>query len=355
MKIIDGSYGEGGGQILRTSVALACITGEDIRVINIRAKRPNPGLKRQHITAIRAAAELCRADVEGLELGSKEITFKPGGIVGGSYRFDIGTAGSVTLVLQTLLPIMLYSPTMVSVELRGGTDVPWSPPIDYFRNVIVWHVSRLSNADVRVHLLRRGHYPRGGGVVRVEVLNPPRELSNLTLVRRGEIKWIKGRSHCVRLPRHVAERQANSARNELLREGLKAPINIEIEWYEQGKDPHLGPGSGIVLWSYCGNTVLGSDSLGARGKRAEVVGAEAARKLIKELRTGMALDTHMSDNIVPYIALAKGESVVGCSEMTMHAYTNIWLIRKLLSIEVITEGELGKPFILKVKGASIRF
>lgn len=355
MKVIDGSYGEGGGQILRTSVALSCITGEDIKVIKIRAKRPKPGLKRQHITAIKAAATLCKAEVEGLELGSTEIVFRPGSIISGSFKFNIGTAGSITLVLQTLLPIMLYTPSNVTVELRGGTDVPWSPPIDYFRNVITWHVSKLSNSVIKTELIRRGHYPRGGGIVRVSVINPSRELNSLRLIKRGDIKYIKGNSHCVRLPRHVAERQASAAKDELIKEGINVPIDINTEWYEASKDPHLDPGSGIVLWCVCDNTVLGADSLGAKGKRAELVGTEAARKLIKDLRTGMALDTHMSDNIVPYVALAKGESLVGCSELTMHAFTNVWLVKNVLNVEASVEGELGKPFILRVKGKSISY
>ncbi|HDD26671.1 MAG TPA: RNA 3'-terminal phosphate cyclase [Acidilobales archaeon] len=352
--VIDGSYGEGGGQILRTSIALSCITGKPVKIINIRAKRPEPGLKRQHMTAIQAASTLCNAEVEGLRLGSTTIVFKPGSIRSGSFRFDIGTAGSITLVLQTLLLIAAYTEGSTVIEIRGGTDVPWSPPVDYLRYVIGDHLKSLGY-EFKLDLLRRGHYPRGGGLVRVYISNPPRGFKSIELVKRGRLLSIEGISHCVRLPKHVAERQARAAYTLLSREGIKAPINIKLEWYEQGKDPHLGPGSGIVLWAKCDNTVLGGDSLGAKGKRAEVVGEEAAKKLINALRSGMALDKHMSDNIIPYIALAEGVSRIGGEELSMHAFTNIWLVKKILGVEVELEGELGKPFILKIRGAGIRF
>ena len=353
MKVVDGSYGEGGGQILRTTVAISCIIGEPVKIVNIRAKRPQPGLKRQHMTAIKAAATLCSAEVEGLKLGSRTLTFRPGSIKGGNYRFDIGTAGSITLVLQTITPIMAYSPQPVEVTITGGTDVPWSPPIDYFRNVIAWHL-RDMGYELSMALLRRGHYPRGGGMVRVHVLKPPRSLTHINKVRRGEVRVIKGISHCVKLPKHVAERQAKSAKATLIQGGVRAPVEIQLEYYEPRQDPHLGPGSGIVLWAEAGNTVIGADALGAKGKRAEVVGSEAAQKLLKELATGAALDRHMSDNILLYAALAEGESRVGGSELTMHAHTVIWLIRQLLSVNVELSGGLGKPFTAVIKGAGIK-
>ena len=353
MKVIDGSFGEGGGQILRTAVALSCILGIPIKVINIRARRPEPGLKRQHITAINAAATLCNAVIEGLTIGSTTVTFNPGSIRAGAFKFNIGTAGSITLVLQTLLPIMAFAPSSVEVTVSGGTDVPWSPPIDYLRGVVL-HYLKLLGYRVNVDVFRRGHYPKGGGVVRVSVERPPRGFSGLNLERRGEVLYVEGRSHCVKLPKHVAERQARAAKERLREGGLAVPVRIEVESYEPTRDPHLGPGSGIVLWAVTSNkAVLGADSLGARGKRAEVVGAEAAEALIREVRSGMALDKHMSDNIVPYLALAKGTSLIGGSELTLHAYTNLWLINKIAGVGYELNGDLGKPFTLRINGLGI--
>ncbi len=353
MRVVDGSYGEGGGQILRTSVALSCVTGEDVRIVNIRAKRPKPGLKRQHLTAIKAAATLCRAEVEGLEVGSREVTFKPSGIRGGSYRFDIGTAGSITLVLQTLVPIMAYAPQPVRVVITGGTDVPWSPPIDYFANVLTWHL-RLLGYELHIERVRRGHYPKGGGLVKASVENPPRELRPVRLLRRGDVERIEGISHCVKLPKHVAVRQAKAAEKRLREGGIRSPISILIEHYEGRPDPHLGPGSGIVVWAVTRDARLGADSLGARGKRAEKVGREAAEKLLEDLLTGAALDRHMSDNILPYIALAAGESVVSGARLTMHAHTVVWVVKQLLNTDVRLEGSLGAPFKAIVRGAGIK-
>jgi len=347
MLLIDGSYGEGGGQILRTAVALSAITGVDVRVVNIRAKRSEPGLKRQHLTGILAAAEVCRATVEGAYVGSTEVVFRPSSIRGGSYVFDVGTAGSVTLVLQTLLPIVAFADSPTSIEVRGGTDVPWSPPVDYLRYVVRPHLAKLGYA-FEVELVRRGHYPRGGGVVRVRVDKPPRGFNPVNLIEAGRTLSVRGVSHCVKLPKHVAERQARVAAEELRKLGV--PVNVDLEWYEEGRDPHLGPGSGVVLWAETERSVLGGDSLGERGKPAEVVGREAVAKLIEDLRTGMAYDRHMGDMIVPYIALAKGESVAGLAKLTLHTYTNIWLVQRVLGVELEYRGELNQPAVLKLRG-----
>ena len=350
---IDGSHGEGGGQILRTSVALSCITGEDLEVYNIRAKRPNPGLKRQHLTAIHAAAKICKASVEGAEVGSRRIVFRPSSISSGSFEFNVGTAGSVTLIFQALAPILLYAPGRVRVTLVGGTDVPWSPPIDYVRHVMLPHLKRMGYV-VEASLIRRGHYPRGGGKVVFEVPEPPGELEPLTLTTRGEnIELVEGVSHCVRLPSHVARRQTEAARRRLVEGGVKAPIRIELEHYEGRDDPHLGPGSGIVVWAKAGEALIGGDALGARGKRAEEVGREAASKLLKDLSTGMALDTHMSDNILVYLALARGKSVIGGARLSRHAETVLWVIKHFLKVQMLLNGFLEKPFTLEVWGAGI--
>lgn len=350
---IDGSYGEGGGQILRTAVALSAITGKPVEIVNIRARRPKPGLKRQHLTAIRAASEIAGAEVEGLYLGSTRIVFRPTSIRSGTYIFDIGTAGSITLLLQALLPIIAYAPGPVEVRVRGGTDVPWSPPIDYLRNVIA-HYLRKFGYGPEIELVRRGHYPRGGGLVVARVRNPPRGFEPVRLVRRGDVTEVRGVSHCVRLPKHVAERQARAAEEEIRGAGLHAPVRIEIEWYEPRRDPHLGPGSGIVIWAEAGEARIGGDSLGARGKRAEAVGREAAEKMLRDLATGAALDTHMSDNVIPYAALAEGVSELGGAQLTMHTYTNAWLVKQILGVELELQGRIGEPFMMRIRGAGIR-
>lgn len=348
MILIDGSYGEGGGQILRLSVALSCITGSDVKIFNIRAKRENPGLRPQHVTSVKIAEDVCRARTEGVVVGSTEIFFSPSTINPRSMEFDVGTAGSVTLIMQTILPILAFSERSVEVVLKGGTDVPWSPPIDYVKHVMLPHLSRIGYR-VEVSLLRRGHYPRGGGVVKLKTLNTPKSFSPLNLTERGRVRIVKGVSHSVKLPKDVAVRQAESAKNYLKSRGVEVPAEISLEFYDPDKDSHLGPGSGIVLWAETENSVLGGDSLGARGKRAELVGVEAAEKLIQDLNTGAALDRHMSDNILIYLALSEGSSIITGAEYSMHAHTALWVLKQFLRVEYDVMGELGKPFRLVIQ------
>ena len=350
MIVVDGSFGEGGGQILRTSVALSSLLLKPVKVINIRAKRKPPGLKRQHMTAIKVLATLTNAEVKGLELGSMAIEFIPKVRRGGHFSFDIGTAGSISLVLQAALPVMLYASTSVSLTIRGGTDVPWSPPIDYVRNVLVPLLNEMG-AKVSIRVERRGHYPRGGGIVHVFV-EPVKKLRSLRKLSRGNVLTIYGISHAVKLPPHVAIRQAKAATSVLERYGYRN-VKIETEYYERNKDPHLGPGSGIVLWAKTENSILGADALGAKGKPAEKVGEEAALKLIDDLSTNAALDTHMSDMIIPFLAVAEGVSEITGAKLTMHAYTNIEVVKKFINTEVYLEGKLNNPFKFRIRGIGL--
>ncbi|RLE66323.1 MAG: RNA 3'-phosphate cyclase [Thermoprotei archaeon] len=349
VQVIDGSLGEGGGQVLRTSVALSALTLKPVRIINIRAKRSNPGLRPQHVVAIKSVAQLCDAKVKGLDVGSREVTFIPSRHRGGVFKFDIGTAGSIPLVLQSLLIVAPALPEPCDITIRGGTDVQWSPPIDYIRFVLL-PILRSIGVDVDIQVIRRGHYPKGGGLVRIKT-RPANILKPLSVIKRGSVLKIEGISHAVRLPSHVAERQAYSALN-LLKQGLPGvEIKIEKEFYSPSRDPHLGPGSGIVLWAITSNkTRLGADALGARGKPAEKVGREAAEKLLEELSTNMAFDKHMGDMLIPYLAMAKGTSSIGVSKLTMHALTNIMITEKLLNVKFDLTGEEGKPGVIRVKG-----
>jgi RNA 3'-terminal phosphate cyclase (ATP) len=352
MVAIDGSMWEGGGQILRTAVSLATVLGVPIRVYNIRAKRRNPGLRPQHLNAITAIARMSGGRLVGAEVGSTTIEFYPGEIRGGRYVIDIGTAGSVTLVLQAIIPVMAFSPSPVSVRIVGGTDVPMSPTIDYFREVFI-PLLQQHGVRVEARLLRRGHYPRGGGIVEASVQDPPRSIKPVDLSERGGLVEVRGRSHAVRLPSHVASRQARAARS-VIREELGYEARIEEEWYSPGKDPHLGPGSGITVWAVFENSVMGADSLGERGKPAERVGEEAARRLLEDLRTGASLDRHASDMIPLYAALARGVSRLTGSRLTQHALTVFKLLEIMLEgFEYRIEGGENGPFKAVIRGAGV--
>ncbi len=347
---VDGSVGEGGGQVLRTALAIAAVKGIPVRVYNIRARRSRPGLQHQHLASVKALADITNAKVEGAFLGSTEVVFRPGKPAGGEYFFDIGTAGSVTLLLQAIMPVMAASHQTTVVRVRGGTDVPKSPPIDYFRYVLVPLLAKLG-IDFKVELVRRGHYPRGGG--EVVVTYRPSRAKAANLVDAGKVLSIGGLSHCVRLPSHVAMRQARAAEGALRHLGV--PVSISVEHYEGRDDPHLGPGSGIVVWAVTENSVLGGDSLGERGKPAEVVGREAAESLLQDLSTGMALDRHASDMMFIYASMIGGVTRLGGASLTSHAKTVVDLLRIIMpevTIELSTSEE-GKPFIATVNGVDL--
>ena len=343
---VDGSFGEGGGQVLRTAVALAAILSKEIHVFNIRAGRAEPGIRPQHMTGVKAAAELCSGHLEGLEVGSTEFVFKPGKLRAGTFKFDVGTAGSVTLVLQTLMPILAFAPGGVHLEITGGTDVKWSPPIDYVRLVMLPILKKVGY-NGHLETVRRGHYPKGGGLVRFS-LQGPSTLQPLTNNHPGPISKIYGISHATALPKHVAERQATAARKCLEDAKLPSP-SIDLEVVDDRRQ--LGPGSGIVFSAEMQNgSILGSDDLGERGKPAEEVGLIAGKILVEEIHSGAYLDRHMGDIIIPYLVLADGTSGVSVSRVTQHTRTNVKVAEWLTGGALKLEGEIDCPGTLRVLG-----
>lgn len=351
--IIDGSMGEGGGQIFRTALAYAAVKRRPIKIINIRAKRSNPGLRPQHLSALRALARITNAEVRGDHVGSQNVFFNPRSIEGGNITIDPGTAGSVTLIIQAILPALLYAKRKSVVTIKGGTDVPWSPPIDSLRFVFLPALSRMG-VNAKLELIKRGHYPRGGGIVKLYVEPLSDALKPIKLINQGDVLRIRGISHCVKLPKHVAERQARRAEEILRSEGICNVISIDLEWYPRDKDPHLGPGSGIVLWAETtGNAVLEYDSLGARGKPAERVGEEAARGLIRQVKNGGAVDVHHTDQFVPFMALAKGRSEIYSSELSLHTLTAIMVAEQIIGARFRVDGKEGEPGLIISEGIGL--
>ncbi|RLF18706.1 MAG: RNA 3'-phosphate cyclase [Thermoprotei archaeon] len=349
---IDGSMLEGGGQILRLSVAISAVSGIPVKVFNIRAKRSNPGLRPQHLTAIKAVAELVNAEVEGLKVGSRELTFMPKNIKGGRFSFDIGTAGATTLVLQSLMPAAAYAPTHVDVEIRGGTNNPMAPPIDYVERVLVPILAKMGYR-CKVVLLRRGFYPRGGGIIRLHV-EPADVLKSLTLYERGEVVKVSGIAYSCRLPSHIVDRMTKSAESVMKQAGYE--VDIEKEVLQQGHPKcSLDPGCGILLVAETSTgALIGSDALGEKGKPAEKVGEEAARNLVKQLATGASVDRHMGDQVLIYMALAEGLSKIKVGELTLHALTCIELLKRLLKVDIEVEGKLGEPATITCRGIGMR-
>ncbi|OGA50016.1 MAG: RNA 3'-terminal-phosphate cyclase [Betaproteobacteria bacterium RIFCSPLOWO2_12_FULL_62_13] len=320
---IDGSYGEGGGQLARTAVALSAITGRAIRLVNVRAKRDKAGLAPQHLAAVRAVGEVCGATTEGLELRSTSFRFSPGPLKGGMYRFDVGTAGSVTLVLQAALPPLLACGEGARVIVTGGTDVRQAPPVDYLTEVILRHLARMG-AKLHIAVLRRGYYPRGGGEVAVEI--SATKLRPVGLPAPGVLRQLEGVAHVANLPASIADRMRGAALAQFA--GIKPGGRIASRVL--GGAEAIGQGGAIVAWAQTEHTVLGAARVAERGVRAEALGEAVGRELRADLETGATADVHAADQLLVFLALAGGESAFTTRELSSHAHTAMWLIGQFL-------------------------
>jgi RNA 3'-phosphate cyclase len=334
---IDGSYGEGGGQILRTAVAMAAYLGARCRIAKIRKGRPKPGLRPQHLAGVQAVAELCRAEVTGLSLNSQDVVFTPREIRGGELHITIDTAGAIGLILQSLMLPAIKAPSPFQLTITGGTDVPWAPTIGYLQEVVLPVMGRMGYRGA-LAVARRGYYPRGKGQVSVELKGCT--LSPLHLVAPGTISLIQGRSHASSAlgGRHVAERQQEGARAILEKAGIPSDITVEY-------GTTASPGSGIDLWTLGGHTRLGANALGARGKQAEEVGAVAAAALLRQISSGAALDEWMGDQVLPFLAVAGGESTISVTRITEHLRTNLWVINHFLPLETQIRQEKTRAIV----------
>jgi RNA 3'-terminal phosphate cyclase (ATP) len=326
---IDGSEKSGSGTILRLSIALTSILGEDLHIYNIRKRRSQPGLRPQHLEGVLTAAKLCNAEVEGAKLNSQELWFKPGTIGGGRIEAEIGTAGSIPMLLLTILPICAYAERRVEVHVtKGGTDVRHAPTINYLKHVLLPMLERMGlSSSLQVH--RYGYYPKGLGEVTLTV-QPCRRLLPLRLTEYGTLENISGVSLCTFLKdRRVAHRQAEAARKHLDARGFTAEIDVV---YDESNP--LQRGSSIVLWAETDTkALLGGDAIGELRKSSESVGREAAGNLLRELEAEATVDVHLADMLVPYVALAEGGSLYLTRSMTEHLETNIWFTQKILDAE----------------------
>lgn len=337
---IDGAMGEGGGQVLRSSLSLSALLGIPCRIIRIRANRKQPGLRPQHLTAVRGVSAICGGRLEGDAIGSSSLTFVPGKVVPGRYVFDIGTAGASSLVLQAVLPPLVMTGGKSSVAVTGGTHLPLSPPYEYLETVFEPFLNMLG-CHVRFRLRRCGFYPRGGGSISCTIdplrrsLHPP-----LTTEKRAVLRAVSAVS---RLPLSIAERQWGAARDLL----GKREVHPEIVAVDA-----FSPGTYLFI-NKKGEYPTGFVALGARGKPAEVVGHEAAEAFLRHEETGAMLDPHLADQAVIYLALAAGETSFTTSCITSHLLTNLEVTRIFLSCRSIVEGEEGKPGRVTITGSGI--
>lgn len=316
---IPGDYLEGGGQILRTTLSLSVITQRPVRIFNIRAKREKPGLKAQHFHTIQALKEISDAKLEGFSLGSSEIKFLPSKIKSCELNIDIKTAGSIGLLLQSLILAGCFSPSGITADIKGGTCGKGAIPIEYYFGVIIPILEHIG-IKVKLDLIKRGYYPKGGGELRVRI-EPKANFTPLTLTEQGRLIKIEGISHAHRdlKKQGMAERQTETA-TKILSEKFICPIDIVTEYSHT-----LSLGSGLVIWAKTDTgTILGADSLGERGKTSEKVAEEAVDKLTADINSGAAVDTHLSDNLIPYLGLCGGK-IKTALPLSLHTQTNIWV------------------------------
>jgi RNA 3'-terminal phosphate cyclase (ATP) len=327
---IDGSLGEGGGQIIRTSVSLAAITGRAVQIVNVRARRSKPGLQAQHLTAVRAAAALCNADLKGAELGSQFVRFTPGPLSEReAFAFEVGTAGATGLVAQTLLVPMLFLPRRpVTVTVRGGTHVPMSPPADYIEAVYSPLLQQMG-ADVTFRYTRAGFFPKGGGEIEIRCGEGALSIP-VDRTERGRLQRLRLFVVTCQLPEHVATRGVETLMKDL--KGYGVPVLVERRGLEGGS-----PGAAVVLTAECENGGGGWTSLGERGKPMERVAGEALRDFQKWFATGAAVDEHLSDQLVLPCCLVRGESRWTTPNITEHLRTVLQVAQQFLPITYTLE------------------
>ncbi len=333
MITIDGS--SGGGQLLRTSLSLSALTKKPFKMINIRSNRQGPGLRHQHLTAVNAIAKICNAKLTGNELYSKELEFIPGEIKPGKYKFDIGSAGSTTLVLQTLLPALIFAENKSVIGITGGTANPLAPPVLDIKEVFLWHLEKIG-IKVELNIIKEGFYPKGGG--KIEAIIYP----------AGEIKELK-----LQTPRHGHYEQTNtiSVSSEELKsrdvckrmiKGFK--LNFPVEKKINSEEKYvktINPGCYIhANYNYDGCRI-GMSILGERTKKAEDVGKECAVKLLEEIKSGASTDHFTVDQLLIYMAI-KGSGQIKVSQVTEHMKTNMEIIKKFLDITFTIEGNVIK-------------
>ena len=338
MLVIDGSYGEGGGQVLRTSLTLGALTGQSVQIEHIRARRSKPGLAAQHLTAVRAAAVICDATVSGDEMGSQWLRFQPGARPrAGSYTFDVaqmrraGSAGSMSLVLQTLLLPLALAPGLSRLTLRGGTHVPWSPSFPYMTEVYLPTLSRLG-IMAKLELKRWGFYPAGGGELVAQIDGKASNVRAASIMERGPLRRVWGTAAVSNLPSHIPQRMANRARNILAEAGLSVPpcgskvANADLKAQRVRAN---SPGAGIFAFvEYESGARAGFSAYGRKGLPAERVAETACQDLLKYHCSDAPVDMRLADQLILPLAVADGRSQFTTCRVTDHLRTNMWVVER---------------------------
>ncbi|MCL5067196.1 MAG: RNA 3'-terminal phosphate cyclase [Thaumarchaeota archaeon] len=325
---IDGSQGEGGGQIVRTAMSLATILREPVRITKIRAKRKVPGLRPQHLQSVLAASRLCNGSLKGAHVGSTEIIYEPGDPRSClTETIDTGSAGSISLIAQTITPISIFCNIKLDLEIRGGTEVSNSPTIDYLARVVLPVYKGLC-PDISIEIKKRGYYPRGGGIVKIKCA-PKQSNSQIRFRENGIICPLSILSVSRGLPAHVCDRQIAAARS-VLASSIDEDIMSEADFLGDS----LSVGSSVLVYKASSNCLVGGSSLGMKGKRAEEVGKEAATAFLQEVASSPNVDSHLADMLVTLLACMEGDNEFTCPAITEHLKTNSDVAKQITKREV---------------------
>jgi len=319
---IDSSKGEGGGQVVRSSVALSAITGIEARLTRIRENRPTNGLSKQHCVAVKAVADMTGSEVIGNHPGSRELHIKPGRIQRSNIVLDIGTAGSISLVLQAVMLASRNHREKVRVDVRGGTNVMWAPPIDSYQQILFPLMERMG-IRARLEIIDRGFYPDGGGRVIAE-LDPIGEISPLVIDTLGQLRYVEGVCY-IQHPREKIRDDMISACIDTL--DLDCPVNIEVQ-----QTSGSSKGAGLSLVAVYEKGRLGSNVLTTKGHPAKQAGEDVAKDLLKEMSSGATMDIHTADQLLPYMAMANGTSEFTVSRISKHLLSQMDTLETFLDV-----------------------
>ena len=338
---IDGSYGEGGGQILRYGLALSIITQTPVQIDHIRRNRKKPGLKPQHYTAVSLLKDLSDAEVDGLYVGSESLIFIPHKVHGGVFQIDVGTAGSITLIMQACLLLGLTTETPITVRIGGGTDVQWSPSWDYFSHVFL-HLLRMMGVKVKEELHQRGYYPRGGGQASVHV-HPMKKLTGFQGIQPPSQRIIDGRIHSSQLPDHICQRMKHALIKKATLENFRCHVKT-------AQVISASAGVGLSVWMIDDHAVLGSSVLGKKGVPAETVARQAIHAILQDFEAGASVDGHLFDQILPYLVFASDTSICRVRRLSNHARTMLWLLEQFIDQDFYSITEHGEYVEVQIDG-----
>jgi len=335
-----------GGQVFRNSIGFSALLQKPVKLVNIRNSRPNPGLKAQHLTSLNTLSQICNAEVTGNNPSSQEISFTPKEVKESKMNVNIGTAGSITLLLQTLhLPSLLKK---TELRIIGGTDVPFAPSANYMQNTLFPFLNKMKTR-YSSKIISHGYYPKGQGILSFKSNPPNFPLKSIKLTESGIPTKIFIFSHSCSLPKEVTVNQLKAAKKKL------SLLNADIVDHLSAKEKSSTIGSGIDIFAETEKgAIIGANSLGKKGKWANTVGEEAAEQLLSELKAEKPVDAHLADQLIPFMAIAKGKSEIHCTKLTDHTLSSIIVAEAFCDVKFKIEGALGESCIISVDGCSFK-